>query len=134
MPDDIIRGTHGDGDLLSRHRIDDQRRTIVRGREPATGESALGEIRGRAAELVKRGLALELEQKKGFAFDCFLKASTLGSAEGAYHVARCYQHGLGIPKNLPIAMIYNAQAEGRGQSEAHKQRDRIQEEGVAYPS
>jgi hypothetical protein len=133
VPDDIIRGSHDEGDLLSRHRINDQRRTIVKGREPATLEFELGEIRGRSAELVKRGLALELEQKKGFAFDCFLKASTLGSAEGAYHVARCYQYGLGIPKNLPLAMIYNAQAEGRGHSEAHKQRDRIQEEGVVYP-
>jgi TPR repeat protein len=58
------------------------------------------------------GYGVRASQRR--AFDCFLKAALHGDGDAALEVARCYHHGLGVPRDRRTARIWRERAEELG--------------------
>ncbi len=54
------------------------------------------------------------------AYKCYVIAASNGFADGQFNLARCYEHGIGVEKDLQKAKQYYEKAAENGSNEAAK--------------
>lgn len=72
----------------------------------------------------------QAEWNEDLAFECYLRAAKLGSADGAHHLARCYIEGVGTKKNYEIGLGYLARAAQKKGGKPQQQLTQILASGV----
>lgn len=70
------------------------------------------------------------EWNEEIAFECYLKAAGMGSADGHHHVARCYLSGIGTETSPILALGYLAKAAEKKGDSAQEDLQKILEVGV----